>query len=104
MQMCRYPEYVNCNIASVDVVCPIGDFELHPHPDNCEQYVACIDGFPRIINCAPGLQWDASRQICDQPHNTVCHIPVRLNLLLKLEPEITLHTCHPRYPNQRSQN
>lgn len=72
MQMCRYPEYVNCHIDSVDVNCSVGGFELHPHPTNCDQYVACINGFPRVINCAPGLHWDPSRELCDLPHNTEC--------------------------------
>lgn len=72
MQMCRYPDFVNCQIDSVEVTCPIDDLVLKPHPTNCDQYVACINGFPRVINCAPGLNWDATRQLCDLPDNTDC--------------------------------
>lgn len=76
MQMCRYPEFVNCDFDAVDVTCPVSGLELLPHPTNCHQYVACVNGFPRVANCAPGLEWDQTRQICDLPENTP-HCAVR---------------------------
>lgn len=85
MQMCRYPEFVNCKFDAVDVDCPLVGLELHPHPQYCDQYVACLNGFPRVINCAPGLHWDQERQKCDYPENVVCVIP---------EPELN-YVCEP---------
>lgn len=72
MQMCRYPSYVNCQIDQVDVTCGVTDLELHPHPENCDQYVVCVEGFPRVVNCAPGLHWAESQQRCDVPANAQC--------------------------------
>lgn len=71
-QMCRYPEFVDCRIDNVDVTCGPVDLEFHPHPDNCEDYVICVDGFPRVSSCAPGLHWDNTREICDLPQNVQC--------------------------------
>lgn len=72
LQMCRYPDFVQCDIDAVDIECPIEGLELHPHPQHCDQYVACVNGFPRIINCAPGLLWDNNRETCDIPQNVEC--------------------------------
>lgn len=92
MQMCRYPIYVDCQFDSVDVVCN-SDFELHPHPDNCNQYVACIDGFPRVINCAPELHWDRNRELCDVPDNAKCTIQQDVDYYC--DPSRTYVTFHP---------
>lgn len=79
MQMCRYPEFVQCDFDAVDVTCPISGLELLPHPTTCHQYVACVNGFPRVANCAPGLHWDQTRQICDLPENTPhCEVKHRI--------------------------
>lgn len=72
MQMCRYPDTFQCDFDSVDVQCSINGLDLHPHPQNCDQYVACINGFPRVINCAPGLWWNQAGETCDLPANTIC--------------------------------
>lgn len=79
IQMCRYPEYVNCNIGSVDFTCPSNDFQLFPHPKECGQYVACINGRAQEMDCAPGLYFDSSRNLCDLPANTDCHVEVSLD-------------------------
>lgn len=76
MQMCRYPIYVDCKFDAVDVTCGSMDLELHPHPQNCDQYVACIEGFPRVINCAPNLHWNEASNQCDLPQNAQCRIAV----------------------------
>lgn len=76
MQMCRHTQFVDCLFDSVDVTCGPNDLEMHPHPSNCDQYVACIQGFPRVINCAPGLHWDAIQSRCDLPANSNCVIAV----------------------------
>lgn len=97
MQMCRYPEFVQCNIASIDIPCPDhSDLVLLPHPESCEQYVACVNGFPRVMECAPGLQWDQIREKCDLPANVGCKIQVpepELNYVC--EPSTTYVTRHP---------
>lgn len=77
MQLCRYPTYVDCPFGGVDFTCPSMDFELHPHPNECEKYVACIEGVPRVINCAPNLHWNAKTSQCDFPINANCNLQVR---------------------------
>ena len=76
LQMCRYPIYVDCAFGQVDVECS-ENFELLPHPENCDQYVACIQGFPRIMSCADGLHWNARTSQCDLIENAQCVIRVR---------------------------
>lgn len=99
IQMCRYPSYVDCQIDSVNVTCPIADLALLPHPSNCDQYVACINGFPRVINCAPGLNWDTAQELCDLPQNANCEVaPPDLEeeeLVYICEPGNTYVTRHP---------
>lgn len=93
MQMCRYPHFVECQFDAVDVTCESMDLEWHPHPNNCDQYVACISGFPRVINCAPGLHWDPIRQLCDVPANAQCQIVPELDYTC--DPTRNYITVHP---------
>lgn len=76
MQMCRYPEFVTCNIANVNVTCPETDFELQRHPEACDQFIVCDSGFARVRDCAPGLWFNEEINGCDLPENTVCPIEV----------------------------
>lgn len=76
LQMCRYPVTVDCPFDNVDVNCKSNNLELHPHPNSCKQYVACVEGFPRVINCAPSLHWNPVTQQCDFPHAANCQIIV----------------------------
>lgn len=96
-QMCRYRDFVECNFDAVDVTCSTtDDLETHSHPENCNQYVVCVDGFPRVQNCADGLYWDQANGRCDFPTNVECHIqePDR-ELIYYCEPDTVYVTRHP---------
>ncbi|XP_012524289.2 probable chitinase 10 [Monomorium pharaonis] len=46
--------------------------EYYRDPANCENYYRCVRGELKREQCAPGLHWDAKRQLCDWPSAAKC--------------------------------
>uniref|UniRef100_A0A1B0GIR3 Chitin-binding type-2 domain-containing protein n=2 Tax=Lutzomyia longipalpis TaxID=7200 RepID=A0A1B0GIR3_LUTLO len=45
---------------------------VQQHPSNCSKYILCFNGVVHIRNCAPGLEWDSSREQCNVPADAQC--------------------------------
>ncbi|XP_018313223.1 probable chitinase 3 [Mycetomoellerius zeteki] len=46
--------------------------EYYSDPTNCGNYYRCVRGELKREQCAPGLHWDANRQLCDWPSTAKC--------------------------------
>ncbi|XP_067003843.2 chondroitin proteoglycan 2-like [Anabrus simplex] len=105
---CDYPWSANCKVSPVVLVlreekeadlpdCPPpgeGDVQLFPKPDNCSQYYECDNGHPVVMECPPGLEFNAANDTCDYPWSANCKVsPVVL--VLREEKEADLPDCPP---------
>lgn len=54
--------------------CDVGDKQglYVSHPQNCEQYLQCVDGKFVERPCPPGLYWNNKVEACDWPRNAKC--------------------------------
>ena len=48
--------------------------ELRPCPDTCDSYLQCSPPSEYVMDCPPGLIFNAEAGYCDYPANTVCHV------------------------------
>jgi len=48
--------------------------EYYSDPENCGNYYRCDRGELKREQCAPGLHWDATRQLCDWPSAAKCQV------------------------------
>ncbi|XP_065561191.1 LOW QUALITY PROTEIN: probable chitinase 10 [Artemia franciscana] len=47
--------------------------EYYPDPSGgCNKFAACVGGNLIMMNCAPGLSWNADGKYCDYPENVDC--------------------------------
>ncbi|XP_015927280.1 peritrophin-44 [Parasteatoda tepidariorum] len=73
LQLCDYPEKVNCDRDQGIVECSAEDGTHHlPHPSNCEKFYSCHNGIPHLKNCLLGLHFNARLQVCDYPYRAGC--------------------------------
>ncbi|KAL0132938.1 hypothetical protein PUN28_000582 [Cardiocondyla obscurior] len=57
-------------ISSTEINCISGEY--YSDPANCGNYYRCVRGELKREQCAPGLHWDANRQLCDWPSAAKC--------------------------------
>lgn len=82
-QMCRYPDDTNCAFDDPrreTLDCSAGGMITGHSFSTCDQYVRCLNGLSRVLNCPVGLWWDQRSQSCVNPAISDCprinHVPV----------------------------
>lgn len=40
-----------------------------PVPGDCSRLITCVNGYPRLITCGEGKQFDAHTLSCEDPEN-----------------------------------
>ncbi|XP_058803781.1 peritrophin-1-like [Phymastichus coffea] len=58
-----------------DDFCPKENSEnvtFRPNADNCTTYYVCESGFPILMNCPPGLNFNPRENVCDWPALACC--------------------------------
>ena len=58
------------NTGKPEIICNTGEYA--PDSKDCGSYFRCVLGELRREQCAPGLHWDARRDICDWPSTAKC--------------------------------
>ena len=46
---------------------------IYSHPSECNQFVTCVGGIPRVTTCPPTLKFNAQIVACDWPYNVECN-------------------------------
>lgn len=73
-----------------------------PYPGDCNKYLRCLWGRLEIASCAPGLNWNQERKICDWPANANCEDSNSVDKPTeKPRPPTTTTTQRPTYPTNK---
>jgi hypothetical protein len=68
---CMDPDDAGCE-ENDNIECPATGIEQIPYPDDCEQYVLCVNGMEFVLRCAPGLHFSPSLRVCTTPELAEC--------------------------------
>ncbi|XP_053674000.1 peritrophin-44-like [Anopheles nili] len=66
-QTCDYPEKVNCHICQQQA-----GVQVSAHPQHCNQFIMCSEGYSSVGQCAEGYLFDALQHVCNPSRRVNC--------------------------------
>ncbi|XP_061394417.1 uncharacterized protein LOC133329976 [Musca vetustissima] len=73
-EKCESQLPANCKLRySVRLNCQKGVYDYMPHPQKCEYYYYCINGFLMMLRCPYGFLWHFERRTCVRQSLAKCY-------------------------------
>ncbi|XP_049546624.1 peritrophin-1-like [Anopheles darlingi] len=67
-QVCDYRDQVSCHLCRQQI-----GVQVLPHPDSCEQFIVCSEGYSTVGHCSEGYLFDSTRMACHPAARVKCN-------------------------------
>ncbi|XP_050091389.1 peritrophin-1-like [Anopheles aquasalis] len=67
-QVCDYRDKVSCHVCQQQT-----GLQVLPHPEKCEEFIVCSEGYSTVGHCSEGYLFDSQRSACHPAARVKCN-------------------------------